>query len=322
MLEVDRTKAALCSVDATTGEAARERLCQVVKAAAEADLVVAFRVTRVEGRDHYDGLVACGDPDLRERCVALDGQPMQRLPWSAERPRPREINRMSDPYASLDARQLEQTPVVRDIYLPMGVLSQPRVLAFQGRAFVGFFGLMFRRPVAADELATLSRLTSSLVAGMQAAEALDAPTPEAMFLLTRPDGAPLHVTPAARRWIGAAALERIAAHVRRLDRGDAAGLPTQGAVAGLVYRIVRMTGDGLTRYLVTFEAAAPITQAPDALLTPRQREIARHAVAGATVPEIARASGLSRETVKSHLKQIYRRLEVGSRVELAERLAG
>lgn len=53
-------------------------------------------------------------------------------------------------------------------------------------------------------------------------------------------------------------------------------------------------------------------------LTPRQREIAELASVGATVDEIARSLQVSPYTVRQHLKAVYRQLDVGNRVELAQ----
>lgn len=52
-------------------------------------------------------------------------------------------------------------------------------------------------------------------------------------------------------------------------------------------------------------------------LSPRQREIAVFAKQGLTDPEIAKLIGISINTVKSHLKKIYKTLEVSGRTELA-----
>jgi DNA-binding CsgD family transcriptional regulator len=52
-------------------------------------------------------------------------------------------------------------------------------------------------------------------------------------------------------------------------------------------------------------------------LTPRQREVATYAAAGATAPEIARAMGISPHTVRVHLRAVYAQLGIGSRAELA-----
>jgi DNA-binding CsgD family transcriptional regulator len=55
----------------------------------------------------------------------------------------------------------------------------------------------------------------------------------------------------------------------------------------------------------------------DALLSPRQRRIARDAAAGDSLTTIATKLKVRPETVRSHLREIYRRLGVQRRVELA-----
>lgn len=62
---------------------------------------------------------------------------------------------------------------------------------------------------------------------------------------------------------------------------------------------------------------------PEALerLSPRQQEIAQLAAEGATATEIAQVLTIGFHTVRQHMKEIYRRLEVGNRAELANCLA-
>ncbi|MEO6512562.1 MAG: helix-turn-helix transcriptional regulator [Nocardioides sp.] len=62
--------------------------------------------------------------------------------------------------------------------------------------------------------------------------------------------------------------------------------------------------------------ARPATSAPDAL-TPRERNVALLAATGAPTTEIASATFLSPRTVEHHLTQIYRKLGVRSKAELA-----
>ena len=54
-----------------------------------------------------------------------------------------------------------------------------------------------------------------------------------------------------------------------------------------------------------------------ASLSARELELARLVVDRKTNPEIAAALFLSQKTVESHLRNIFRKLDVGSRVELA-----
>lgn len=52
------------------------------------------------------------------------------------------------------------------------------------------------------------------------------------------------------------------------------------------------------------------------LLSPRETEIAALAAAGGTTKELADALCVSENTIKTHLKSIYRKLGVGDRPEL------
>ena len=55
-------------------------------------------------------------------------------------------------------------------------------------------------------------------------------------------------------------------------------------------------------------------------LTRAEAAVAAELCEGRTVPQIARLRGVSANTVKSQVRQIFRKLEVGSRVELMRRL--
>jgi DNA-binding NarL/FixJ family response regulator len=58
----------------------------------------------------------------------------------------------------------------------------------------------------------------------------------------------------------------------------------------------------------------PVTQNP---LTRREQEVVRAVVLGARTAEAARLLGISNKTVETHLDNIYRKLEIHSRRELA-----
>ena len=66
-----------------------------------------------------------------------------------------------------------------------------------------------------------------------------------------------------------------------------------------------------------------VTAMPDPVLsrlTKRQREIATLVAGALSNPEIAGRLGLSENTVKKHLKDIYARLQLGTRTELATKI--
>ena len=59
-----------------------------------------------------------------------------------------------------------------------------------------------------------------------------------------------------------------------------------------------------------------------AALTPSERRIAEHAAAGATNPQIAQALFVTVKTVEMHLGHVYRKLDISSRHQIADKLAG
>lgn len=64
------------------------------------------------------------------------------------------------------------------------------------------------------------------------------------------------------------------------------------------------------------------TRVFEELLSPTQRRVARRLADGATIPIVARELAVSGDAVKMHLREIYRRLGVESRAELAALYAG
>ncbi len=65
----------------------------------------------------------------------------------------------------------------------------------------------------------------------------------------------------------------------------------------------------------TLEAASPAEEAARPRLTEREREVLRLIVKGFSYAEAARLTGVAKSTVTSHIRNIYRKLEVRSRGE-------
>jgi DNA-binding NarL/FixJ family response regulator len=88
------------------------------------------------------------------------------------------------------------------------------------------------------------------------------------------------------------------------------------ALATLVRETV--SGHVVHRYKRSGPPAADITRAPgdeDSALTTRELEVLRLVAAGATNGEIARSLWVTEQTVKFHLSNVYRKLDVGNRTE-------
>jgi DNA-binding NarL/FixJ family response regulator len=111
--------------------------------------------------------------------------------------------------------------------------------------------------------------------------------------------------------------------VRAAFAAGARGYLTKSSVPDEIELAVREVLDGRF-YVSPIVAHAAIVQAEGVLppearetLTPREHEIAGLVGAGLPNLEIARRLGVSVTTVRSHLKKVYSKLQLASRIELA-----
>jgi DNA-binding CsgD family transcriptional regulator len=73
--------------------------------------------------------------------------------------------------------------------------------------------------------------------------------------------------------------------------------------------------------MTALRAAANVDRSWEGVLTARSFEVAELAARGLTTNEVGRALGVSSNTVKKHLRNVYDRLAISSRAELATALA-
>lgn len=92
-------------------------------------------------------------------------------------------------------------------------------------------------------------------------------------------------------------------------------------VNGYVARWSKMTHDARTAIILSFSRPGPLEIDWSHALGSQQVTIAQLAVKGLDNPTIAQQLGVSRNTIKYHLKQIYEHLDINSRAELAELFA-
>lgn len=99
--------------------------------------------------------------------------------------------------------------------------------------------------------------------------------------------------------------------------GDAVDGPLDGA------RLRLRAGQGRwgPLWLGAVERPRTLERSLESLLTPTQREVAGYAAVGATCAEIATTLGTRVETVRTHVRDIYARLGISTRAELARRWA-
>lgn len=111
----------------------------------------------------------------------------------------------------------------------------------------------------------------------------------------------------------------------------AAGALDQAVDPETLVRCIRAVVDGeywfqrdLTRSLLDSISESGVepaaTESPDPRLTPRETDVMRALARGQTNREIASSLGMSEHTVKQHLKSVFGKLGVSSRVELVLRM--
>lgn len=98
------------------------------------------------------------------------------------------------------------------------------------------------------------------------------------------------------------------------------GDTVEGPLDGSRARMRRGDGPFGPMWLGEVVSTDPVVLAPDAQLTPTQRRVAHSLALGLTAKEVAAELGIGTETARGHLRDIYARLGVKSRIELARRL--
>ena len=98
-----------------------------------------------------------------------------------------------------------------------------------------------------------------------------------------------------------------------IERGAAGYLDKSAEVDAIIDAIRTVAGGGVVFSAASLHSAGTARRRP----SPRELEVIDRIVAGATNGEVANDLGLSEKTVESHLRNIFRKLNVASRVALA-----
>jgi DNA-binding CsgD family transcriptional regulator len=114
----------------------------------------------------------------------------------------------------------------------------------------------------------------------------------------------------------------LGARLRRARRRSDAREPLRAALAAFELLGATPWADAAAAELrATGETAPRRAASPVRGLTPQEQQIARMLAGGRTTKETAAALFLSPKTIEYHLRHVYAKLGIGSRAELAERLA-
>ena len=311
------------------GSAPRElrgRLLRAVAEIGEVDFALFYNLVEVEGRTYVGDWQAVGDDGVCHRIL----RPYTREPWpgashlQAKRPDPRATRAFLEWNALMPRHDVESTEFFQRVYAPHHLGDQIRLLVYHGPRFIGWIGGVRRHgapPFSRRERRRLKELVEVCVDGFTTADLLakQGQPNEPGYLVVSEQGRVEMVSQTARPW-----LERpqfLDALREAVSEYAAGRLPTSRAVIREAEaRVLRMEGDGQVRYLVHVLPTRTLRLGAASGLPPAERELAQMAVCGATVQQMAQATGRSPETVRSYLRNVYDRMEVASRVELARAL--
>lgn len=309
----------------------RQEVLEALRKCAQSDQAGWYSVTRCAAGFRVSGIHIIGlAPAVVEKVWGFAGERLGRVvaPYSDLFLRPpgqwtRRFGRLSETF---DVDEFKETPIWKNVFMPARLEHQLRLYAVHGENFLGYLGAL--RGVAEPDFSPgdqrrTDALRDWLVNLLGAAEVLErAGLPsEPAFLIVTPGGKVEHATVSARGWLARDGfLTALALAVREWDR--LAPIEAPDVLERAEARLTRLDLGGGVRYLVQLRPVPspmwPSRQSEQ--LSAAQRDVAGYAAAGATVSEIATALGRSESTVKSHLREAYRRLGVSSRVELARAL--
>lgn len=322
----------LSTVSERDPEQIRRRAVQALYSVVEAENAGFYSLAWIEGRCRLVNPVCEGDACGHELIKKLTGPDSteilnERLYQSTiTRPIANATSSFLDESSSLNWPKFEQGKMYKKAWGPLNLRHQLRVLIFDGRRFVGWFGLLrskHSQPFTRWDRRRLKPLLQPSINRLLLADRLErAATPiEAGDLVVDGQGRVEYASGRGTEWLSCDGIRP--ALVKLVQAVDRRGLHEKSEAARYAAaRILRLDGDGKVRYLVNLSSPTPVSAAPDSLLSARQREVATIAARGATLHEIASALSLSVETVRSHLRESYRRLDVTTRLELAQVLSG
>lgn len=240
---------------------------------------------------------------------------------------------VTDGFCLITQNMLRGTQTHDQFWVPQNITSALGMVVVHQARILGWVGV-FRRQgekifVPADRKRIqphFKMVTARVVLASQRAEALF--SPHEMVAEFDATGAVTTLSRAMKQWLDVptnqTALQQQVTAFAATDEPEARGLTGRASVHLTRMRCmdsaVGTAGCGahservLARLTLTTHPLMPIGPR----LTPAQRPVADLAVAGATVPEIARALGKSPETVRVQMRDIYHRLGLASRVELVK----
>lgn len=326
-----------------TGLGMRRQLLTELQRAARADFAAFFSLVRDEstpnGFRYADG---CGHGDrdlLRSWGSMYAGAPVpsgaigtvdpasrhvRKLATSIQQMPHRLRNRFRFLRSDVHMERAEDSDFLRTYYVDEEVGDQLRAVVYDGNVFLGWVGVLrrgARERFTKKEQAKLSRRMSDTLGVLRAAEVMssgDVSETPGYVLFEHAGGRPLSVSQNLELWLSSERRAALGRHVRR----HRPGTHENALVDGFRVAFTAMEGRDGMQVLAAFSPERPLRADAASSLTRSERRLAELSARGLTNAEAADLMSVSVNTVKTHLKRVYRKLEVTSRAELATVIVG
>lgn len=297
----------------------RRQILDILCSEADAAFGLFFRCASLDDRVHLTTPVGCS---VLQGLPGLDGLSGRLIKqehdgWNLNLPDSTLLNRFSVPANGVPPtahlEELTNGEIGRNHHHLQG-------LFYDEDRFVGTISL-FREPDSApfssEVLERVGDLSSRVRLYLTRAERLETQRlrEQSLFVVTDTEGNLLRLSDAAAEWVTDDRKEKLSRLTRRMNASEE--VEAWEVLDRSQVHSIRLNGAQDVLYLASVVPLQAPRMKPAAMLTPRQREVAEYAAVGATVHEIAETLDISANTIKHHLKNIYDRLGIGSRVELA-----
>ena len=257
--------------------------------------------------------------NLRRLVASPFGRDLAR--WNATYPRPNAGFERHTVHDIRDAAWLAERSKVADAwYAPNGIGSQLRAMMFGGDEFLGWIGY-YRpsdaRPFTEADRRMLNRYVGEVRRVLERTErsGWGRDLGPASLVCTI-DGAIVHASASVRGYLERSCFRDLIARAVK-SCNPAGGLQKRAGEAADILELDPVDGEAGPRFVVRVLSAERPRRPASVSLTPRQLELADLAASGCTRRDIALRLGMTENTVKTHLKEIYARLGISTRAELA-----
>ncbi|MEZ4434206.1 MAG: LuxR C-terminal-related transcriptional regulator [bacterium] len=310
------------SLDASTQ---RRRLVEAICAVTDSTCGFCHETLRFDRRLVFADIEAVGPEAFRASTLALAGRSVfeyvRPLDRDEDEAWPGDVSPV-DRFAVTDRRQIRMLGAWPMLWQPARVRSMIGMSIVHDGQLLGAL-LCARRlgeaPFGRSELTAVraieDRVRELYIAAWRRTQATCNGPDIASFLVFDADGRHVSTSIDAAPWLDSVEMiSRLGALAVSLCK--AGGVRAEHFVRRARVRLERLDG-AVPRVLALIDEGDHHRPGAREKLTDAQRKVADLAVAGATAKEIASALDRSPETVRDHLKAIYIRLGIGSRVELS-----